>query len=226
MIEDIQYDVAGRAFPALLAKPAGSPRAGVLVCHGGGGIEAHERTQLARFAELGYVAVAPDLFGEVFTDRAHGMRMIGELVASPPKLRERLVGALAALANHARDCPLVAIGHCFGGMAVLELARAGADVRAVVSLHGRLVTTQPAEQGAIRARVLACTGAADPFCSAADRAAFEAEMTAAGVDWQHHVYGGALHGFSVPGIARQGCAYQEAADRRSWRAALALFDEA
>jgi dienelactone hydrolase len=226
MVEDVQFEVAGRPFAALLAKPAGVPRAGVVILHGGGGIEAHERTQLERFSDLGYIALAPDLFGEAFTDRAHGMRVIGELVATPSLLRARVTGALLTLATYAPGVPLLAVGHCFGGFAALELARTGADVRAVVSLHGRLVTAQPAKPGDIRARVLACTGAGDPFCSASDRAVFEAEMTAAGVDWQHQVYGGALHGFSVPGIERQGCAYHEAADRRSWRAALALFDEA
>src|SRR3569623_1939394 len=116
-----------------------------------------------------------------------------------------------------------AVGHCFGGLAALELARADTAVRAVVSLHGGLATAAPGER--ITARVLAVCGAAAAFCPPTQRAAFEAEMTAAGADWQLLVLGGAQHGFSVPGITREACAYDTVADRRSWRAMLALFED-
>jgi dienelactone hydrolase len=231
MSEIIEYEAAGRVFTGELAVPATDEiRGGVLVCHGGSGLGEHERGRLTALAARGFVAFAPDLFGERFVDRAHGMRVIGELVAEAPRLRERLRAALARLAAHPRVEParLAAIGHCFGGLAALELARSGAELRAAVSYHGGLATREPARAGEVRARVLACTGADDPFCPRDARIVFEDELTAAGVDWQHHVYAGARHGFTVAGIdpaTHPGCAYHELADRRSWQATLGLFDE-
>lgn len=228
MSEDIEYEVAGQSFRGLLAAPgAGATRAGVLVFHGGSGPTEHERHVVGRLAALGYTALAPDLFGEVFADRAHGMRVIGQLVADPEPLRRRTTAALGWL--RARGIRHVfAIGHCFGGLAALELARSGAAIEAAVSCHGALTTRAPARASEVRARVLVCTGAEDPFCPAEHRAAFEAEMTAAGVDWQHHIYAGARHGFTVRDIdpaSHPGCAYHELAAQRAWGAMLGLFAE-
>lgn len=227
MLEDIEYEVADRTFRGLLAASSGEARAGVLVFHGGSGPTEHERWVAQRLAATGYTALAPDLFGEVFADRAHGMRVIGPLVADPGPLRERTAAALACLrgrgVRHA-----FAIGHCFGGLAALELARSGAAIEAAVSFHGALTTRAPARASEVRARVLVCTGADDPFCPPEHRAAFEAEMTAAGVDWQHHVHAGARHGFTVRDIdpaKHPGCAYHERAASRAWAAMLGLFDE-
>ena len=190
--------------------------AGVLLFHGGAGRGNHERARGERLVSLGYAVYAPDLF-----DGPPSRDVIVGLVADPIELRRRVVTAWRVLADLV---PLTfAVGHCFGGLAALELARADTDVRAVVSLHGMLGTRAPV--AAIRPRVLACTGAADSFCPPEQRVAFEAEMTAVGADWQHLVFGGAMHGFSVPDIARDGCAYHADADRRSWDAMLALFSE-
>lgn len=195
--------------------PAGAT-AGTLLIHGGTGRGDHERERSARLLELGYAVYAPDLFGGPPTREA-----IVALAGDRRELRRRVVAAWEALAA---AVPITfAVGHCFGGLAALELARAGTGVRGVVSLHGGLSTGAPADR--ITARVLAVCGAADAFCSPAQRAAFEAEMTAAGADWQLLVLGGAQHGFSVPGIAREACAYDTVADRRSWRAMLALFED-
>ena len=195
--------------------PPGATR-GVLLIHGGRGRGAHEEERRERFAALGYAVYVPDLFGAAPT-----LESITALAGDSVELRRRVVAAWDVLA---RRVPVTfAVGHCFGGLAALELARAGVGVRAVVSLHGMLTTEQPVEK--ITARVLACCGAADPYCPPAQRSAFEAEMTAAGADWQLHVYGGAKHGFSVPGIVREGCEYNADADRRSWDAMLALFAE-
>jgi dienelactone hydrolase len=189
---------------------------GVLLIHGGSGRGTHEEERRERFAALGYAVYVPDLFGGPPSREA-----IMALAGDPVELRRRVVAAWEVLAR--RVSVTFAVGHCFGGLAALELARTGVDVRAVVSLHGMLTTKQPVEK--IHARVLACCGAADPFCPPEQRSAFEAEMTAAAADWQLHVYGGAKHGFSVPNIEREGCAYDAAADRRSWDAMLALFAE-
>jgi dienelactone hydrolase len=156
------------------------------------------------------------------------MRVIGELVAEPSRLRQRTVAAMSCLAMRSGIETMFAIGHCFGGLAALELARSGADVAAVVSFHGGLTTRTPARSGEVHARLLVCTGAEDPFCPAEHRAAFEREMTDAGVDWQHHIYAGAHHGFTIPGIdpsKQPGSAYHELAAKRSWHAMMGLFDE-
>jgi dienelactone hydrolase len=228
MFEDIEYQVADRSFRGLLAVPdTDAKRAGVLVFHGGPGPTEHERHAVRRLAALGYTVLAPDLFGEVFADRAHGMRVIGQLVTEPEPLRQRTTAALGYLrARGIRHA--FAIGHCFGGLAALELARSGAAIHAAVSFHGALTTRAPARASEVCARVLVCTGAEDPFCPPDHRTAFEAEMTAAGVDWQHHIYSGARHGFTVRDIdpARHpGCAYHELAAHRAWAAMLGVFAE-
>ncbi len=224
MTQQLSYDAGGRTFSGYLATPTGAPRGGIVVFHGGGGIAPHEHDRIDRLAQLGFAAYAPDLFGEAFADRARGMAVIGALVAEPTELRARAGGALATLAEVAR--PVAAIGHCFGGTAALELARSGAAIPAVVSFHGGLATKAPAAPGTIRGKILAVTGAADPFVPAEQRAAFEAEMTAASADWQLLVLADALHGFTVPNVAAAGCAYSERADRRSWAAMRSLVEEA
>lgn len=196
-----------------------APRGAVVVCHGGGGLVPHEREVVDRLAALGYAAVAPDLFGERPADAAGWMAMIRALVSEPTELRRRVLAVVDAMRVHGR---VAVVGHCFGGTAALEAARSGADLACVVAFHGGLAAPVP---GAIRTRVLACCGADDPYCPREQRAAFEDEMQAAGASWQLHVYGGAQHGFTVRGIERPGCAYDERADRASWAAMVALLDE-
>ncbi len=230
MFEQIRYEVAGSTFTGLLAHPTAAPRGGVLVLHGGGGLGAPERDRVQTFAALGFVGLAPDLLGEVFGDRARGLAVIRELVGMPELLRARVGAALDRLTAAQGVAPMrtAAVGHCFGGLAALELARSGAAVAAAVSFHGGLLTRAPARAGEVSARVLACSGADDPFCPRDQRAAFDDEMASAGVDWQHHLHGGARHGFTVAGIdpaSHPGCAYHAHADRRSWRAMLDLLDE-
>jgi dienelactone hydrolase len=234
--QEFEFVSAGRTFTGFVSEPGrakdGSTRPGVLVLHGGAGLGPHERERAGMLAELGYVAFAPDLFGETFSSREQGIATIKGLVDEPSTLRSRLADALAWL----RARPDVdgkraaAIGFCFGGLAALELARSGADLRAVVSFHGGLAARAPARPGEVRAAILVCTGAADPFVTREHRSAFENEMTAAGADWQVQVYGGAMHGFTerAPGEQkpqRPGVQYHAAADRRSWQAMRALFDE-
>ena len=199
---------------------------GVLVFHGGAGRGAHEEERARRLAELGYVALAPDLFGVRFESRARGVEVIGRLVDSPEVLRERVRGALDRLRAHpsvdASRC--AAIGFCFGGLAALELARSGADVRSVVSFHGGLSTRAHARAGEVRASVLVCPGAEEPCVSPEHRRAFEEEMASAGADWQMHVYGGAEHGFTHRDAGAPGVKYDAAADARSWAAMRCLFE--
>jgi dienelactone hydrolase len=212
---------------------AAGPRPGVLVFHEGLGLNEFAMERARRLAELGYVALAADMFGE----RRQGKNLqeiatlVGGLRAEPEKLRARGRAGLATLATlpqvDAGRC--AAIGFCFGGSVVLELARAGADLKAVVSFHGVLATKLPAQSGQVKASVLVCTGAEDPLAPPDQVAAFEDEMRAAAVaDWQVISYGNTLHGFTNPaadGSMMRTAMYNEQADRRSWASMQSLFDE-
>ena len=206
------------------------PRPGIVLVHGGGGLDDHAKGQAARYAGLGYVVLACDMFGDgVAGDRA---RIIGCLTAlrdDPALLARRGEAALAVLAaDPGTTGRPAAVGFCFGGLAVLTMARAGADLAGVVSIHGTLATAAPAEPGSVRARVLACHGARDPHVPLAQVTAFAEEMDRAGADWELVMYGGAMHGFthsdaawtSVPGVA-----YHAEADARSFAAARAFLAE-
>ena len=123
---------------------------------------------------------------------------------------------------------VAAIGYCFGGTVVLELARSGADLKAIVGFHPGLSSTRPEDARNIKGKVLMCVGSEDPLIPQEQRVAFEDEMRAAGVDWQMNLYGGAVHSFTHPWADRVGVPYikyDERADRRSWQAMLDLFRE-
>ena len=157
--------------------------------------------------------------------------LVGDLRNEPETLRARGRAALAALAAMPQvDAGrLAAIGFCFGGSVVLELARDGADLKAVVSFHGVLTTRTPAASGRVKASVLVLTGADDPLAPPDQVAAFEHEMRAAEVqDWQVISYGNTLHGFTNPaadGSMMRTALYSAQADRRSWASMRGLFDE-
>ncbi len=215
----------------LYGDAGGVPRPGILLIHGGAGLDDHARGQASRYAALGYVVFACDMLGDrVAGDRE---RLIGSLTAmrdDPGLLAGRARAGLAELAGCAlaRE-PLAAVGFCFGGLAALTLARSGARLAAVVSIHGSLVTTRPAEPDAVKARVLVCHGALDPHVPMADVTGFAEEMDRAGADWQLIIHGGAMHGFThqhaVPG-AVPGVGYHRLADERSFAATRAFLAEA
>lgn len=193
---------------------------GLLLVHGGAGLDEHAREQARRYAELGYTVLAADLYG-VTGDREAIMACVTALRDDPDLLVERGLAGLTALRECAEaDGVLGAVGFCFGGMAVLALARAGADLNAAISIHGTLATTAPAQPGAITARVLVCHGAADPHVPMSQVLEFTEEMRAAGADWRLIMYGRAQHGFThrqpspIPGVA-----FDADADHASFAAA-------
>jgi dienelactone hydrolase len=194
---------------------------GILLVHGGAGLDQHTRTQAERYASLGYVVFACDMYGDgVAGNRERVMAVLMELRADPDRLAKRALAGLTELRGRQEvtdDC--AAVGFCFGGLTALTLARSGADLRGVVSVHGSLATARPASAGLVRARVLACHGALDQHVPMTDVVAFGEEMTQAGADWQVNVYGGAVHGFThadaVPG-ATPGVEYHAETDRRSF----------
>jgi dienelactone hydrolase len=207
------------------------PRPGILLIHGGAGLDGHAREQACRYAALGYAVLACDMFGDgIAGDRERVMACLLVLRDDPGRLVRRGQAGLTALAGCPEAAgPAAAVGFCFGGMAALALARAGTNLAAAVSIHGSLVTSSPAQPRAVTARILACHGAADPHVPPADVAAFAAEMNHAGADWQLVMYGRAQHGFThqhaVPG-AMPGVAYDRLADERSFAAVRAFLAEA
>ncbi len=209
------------------------PRPGVLVFHEGLGLGEFAMERARRLAGLGYVALAADMFGDrrQATNLQEAATLVGGLRAEPEKLRARGRAALAALAAlpQVDAGRLAAIGFCFGGSVVLELAREGADLKAVVSFHGVLTTKMPAQPGLVKASVLVCTGVEDPLAPPEQLADFENEMHTGGVkDWQVIAYGNTLHGFTNPaadGSIMRTALYNEQADRRSWASMKSLFDE-
>jgi dienelactone hydrolase len=181
-------------------------------------------------AELGYVAFAMDTFGEPVIEIEQAMGFIRALSGDLPTLRRRANAALDIVKGQANvdASRTAAIGFCFGGTTVLELARSGAEVKCVVSFHGGLATTAPQDAKNIKGKVLACHGAADPVIGPDQVAGFTKEMTEGGVDWQMIVYGGAQHSFTNPEMdARNmpGFKYDKRTDQRSWAAMRQLFDE-
>jgi dienelactone hydrolase len=209
----------------------GRPAPGVLVAHEGGGLGRHTKQRALRLAELGYLAFALDLYGEEDPPLERAMELGKALRGDRPGLRARLAAALEVLGAQANVDPgrLAAIGFCMGGAAVIELARMGAPFRAVVGFHSGFLTGEPEENRAIGGKLLLCHGVDDPIVTAAQRDAFLEEASAAGIDWQLHLYGGVGHSFTNPDIDAlnlPGFAYDETADRRSWQAMLDLFDEA
>lgn len=233
-IEDIAYEADGVRMVGMLAVDEGRPgrRPGILVCHEGGGLMDHTRNVAKRLAGLGFVAFAMDYYGDgkPLADMGQAMTFIGGWMADPTGIRARAAKALAVLEAQPRTDPgrLAAIGYCFGGTTALQLARAGADLKAAVGFHSGLGTARPGDAANIRGKVLTAIGADDPIIPAEQRIAFEREMTAAGVDWRMHVYGGAGHSFTNPDIGRlnrPGFAYHAPSDQRSWAAMLDLFDE-
>ena len=217
------------------------PRPGILLIHGGAGLDAHAREQACRYAALGYAVLACDMFGDgIAGDRERVMACLLALRDDQDLLVRRGRAGLTALAGCPEAAgPAAAVGFCFGGMAALALARAGTNpagpgragprLAAVVSIHGSLATSAPAQPGAVTAKILACHGAADPHVPPADVAAFAAEMNHAEADWQLVMYGRAQHGFThqhaVPG-AMPGVAYDRLADERSFAAVRAFLAEA
>ena len=209
----------------------GEPGPGLLLVPGGAGLDDHARDQAGRYAALGYTVFACDMYGAgVLGDRERMMESLTAMRDDPDVLLRRTRAGLAALAESSgHDGRFAAVGFCFGGLAVLTLARAGEDLAAAVSIHGALATSRPAAPGAVRARLLACHGAADPHVPLADVTAFAEEMNHAGADWQLIMYGGAQHGFThsraVPGET-PGVAYDPAADARSFAAVRTFLAEA
>ena len=222
----VDYASGGHTFEGMLAwdDAAAGPRPGVLVAHTIAGRSSHEEERAQRLAGMGYVGFAMDVYGKgtQTTDFDRNRAMMDALRDDRPELQARLLAGLACL----REQPEVdgartaAIGFCFGGLSVLDIARTGADVAGVVSLHGIFAPPGNTADNRITARVLALHGWEDPLATPDDVVGLARELTSMGADWQIHAYGHTTHAFTNPSADdwEGGKQYNAAADRRSWLA--------
>lgn len=207
------------------------PRPGVLVVHQWKGLGDYEKKRAEMLAKLGYVAFCADIYGQGVraSNPQDASALAGKYKADRPLLRRRVAAALKAMKARPEvdGAKTAAIGYCFGGTTVIELARSGADTLGVVSFHGGLATDLPAKAG-LKAKLLVLHGADDPFVPPAEVEAFAQEARAAGADWQLVAYGGAVHSFTDWNAGNdnsKGAAYNERADRRSWVKMQEFFRE-
>ncbi len=208
-------------------------RPAVLVIHQWTGLSEYEKRRSRMLAELGYNVFAADIYGKgIRPVPPESGKEAGKYKADRALFRARISAALNVLKSDDRteSGKIAAIGYCFGGSGVLELARSGSDVKGVVSFHGSLDANpeMAAQAGKIPAKILVLHGAADPYVPAAQVDAFEKEFTAAKADWQFVAYSGAVHSFTHKEAGNdptKGAAYDESADRRSWVAMKTFFAE-
>ena len=236
----IRYEANGRPYTGFLADGSGgAPAPGVLLLHEGGGLTGHVKARAARIAaEFGAVAFAMDLFGPEVEPPAPGrpetlaaaQAVVRALREDVGELRARCLAALAVLERHPHVDPerLAAVGFCFGGAAAIELARGGADLKAVAGFHAGIIPGSAEDDARIRGKVLLCHGAADPVVPAGEIRAFAEGLSAAGVDWQLHLYGGVGHSFTnaeIDAWGLPGFAYDAQSDARAEAALAQLFGE-
>lgn len=198
-------------------------RPAVIVIHEWNGLDDYAKMRAQKLAGLGYVAFAADIYGKGVRPESHeeAGKIAGAFKTDRSLMRERANAAYQYIKNHKLVDPerIAAMGYCFGGTAVLEMARAGFDLKGVVSFHGGLDTPVAAKEGEIKSKVLVFHGADDPFVTKNDVSAFEQEMTQAKADWQLIIFGNAVHRFTVKEAGddlSKGAAYNKAADERSW----------
>lgn len=232
MLQRIDYEADGTPLTGwYAAPPGGAPVPGVLVAHEAPGVGAHVKQAAERLAaEAGYAAFALDLYGGEGFALEEARRLHQEMMETPGLMVRRALAGLAALQAQPRvdRSRLGVVGFCQGGITALELARAGAPIRAAIGFHPGLKRPAGSPEGPIAAKVLMMVGDADPVVPPQDRLAFARDMSAAGADWQLRLYGGVGHSFTnrdVDALGFPGFRYDARASGRSWVAMLALLKE-
>ena len=203
----------------------------VLVSHDWSGCNDFAKEKAKKLASLGYVGFALDMYGKGKrgTTKEEKTALIQPLMANRQLLRQRIQAAFSAAKNLTGidQQKIAAIGFCFGGLCVLDLARSGAELQGVVSFHGLLSAPEGLPKAAIQAKVLVLHGYDDPMVPPGQVNAFALEMTQAKADWQVHVYGNTMHGFTNPEAHDPGfgTVYASKADQRSWQSMKNFFEE-
>ena len=226
--EEITYTDNGTVLKGYIAYDDAihDKRPGVLVVHEWWGHDEYARKRARMLAELGYTALALDMFGE--GKRAHhpdeAAKYSGELKENLSLAKARFESAMQYLKQQENvdATNIAALGYCFGGSVALEMARLGEDLKGVASFHGGLATEHPAQRGKVRAKIISFTGTADPMIPAEQVAAFKQEMEEAGVNYKVVTFAGAKHSFTNPAADEYGrrfnlpLVYDAAADKASW----------
>jgi len=226
--EEVTYTDNGTTLKGYLAYDASAsgPQPGVLVIHEWWGHNEHARNQARRLAELGYTALAVDMYGD--GQVADHPQDAGKFAGAIRQNRELMMKRFTAAENFLRSRSqtdaekVAAIGYCFGGSVVLEMARSGADLLGVASFHGALATQNPAQSGEVKSRVLVLHGNEDSMVPAEQVEGFKKEMDAAGVDYHFVGYDGATHSFTNPAADEAAkkfgmpVGYNAEADQKSW----------
>ena len=229
--EEIHYKVNDNNMLGFIAYPdsnSNSPL--VLIVHTWAGKDSFVHDRARDLATLGYTAMAVDMYGEgrVGVDASENEALMAPLISNRDDLKERILGALETgrSIEGVDSTKVAAIGYCFGGLVVLDLARSGADVNGVVSFHGLLMPSPVSDKG-IRSKVLVLHGERDPMVPLEMVDGFQKEMTDVNADWQLHSYGGTYHAFTNPEAndPALGTQYNQDADKRSWRSMLNFFNE-
>lgn len=222
---ELTYESSGVIFHSTMAwDDTLGPRPAVLVAPTWAGCTDFEREQALRLAGLGYVGLAVDMYGggAVGADKAECTALMTPMMSDRALLQARIGAAVDAIQiqPEAADEAVAAIGFCFGGLCVLDLARTRQDIAGVVSLHGLLLPADNVSDPDIRAKVLVLHGYDDPMVLPEQMLAFTTEMTATGCDWQLHAYGQTLHAFTNPEANDPdfGTVYSPTASRRAYRA--------
>lgn len=232
---DVAYEQGGvklQGFHAYDDSLAGK-RPGILIIHQWTGLTDYEKMRARMLAEMGYNVFAADIYGlGVRPQPPEAGEIAGKFKADRELYRARMLAGLEVLKGDERTDPakIAAIGYCFGGTGVLELARGGVKIAGVVSFHGGLSAApgMEAKAGNVPAKILCLHGAADPFVPEAEVDAFRKEMTDAGADWQLTMFGGAVHAFTqkmAGDDVTKGAAYDAKADERSWEDMQQFFSE-
>ncbi len=233
--KDVNYEAGGTALKGHLATPAQANGAGVIVVHEWWGLNDYIRGRAAQLAELGYTALAADMYGDgqIADNPEQANTLMSAALGDVAAIEARFTAACNLLASQpsVRDGKIAAMGYCFGGAVVLHAARIGTPLAGVVSFHGSLGSFHKPAPGTVKAKILVCHGGADALVPEDDINAFKAEMDAAKADYDFRVYDGALHGYTNPGATEKGekygmpLAYNPAADTQSWKDMQAFFEK-
>ncbi len=229
-MQDFEFQCEGQTHLGKIAHPGESNLPAVLVAHDWSGLNDFAVDTAKKCAQQGYIGCAIDLFGEGKTGSTteEKMALITPLMKDRGLLQKRLLAALAGIQSIAgvHSDKIAAVGFCFGGLSVLDLARSGADLKGVVSFHG-LLDPSGLPSKPIKSSILALHGHDDPMVDPDKVLAFEKEMTQAGADWQLHVYGSTKHAFTNPQAHDQelGTVYNEKTAKRAWKSGFQFLEE-